>query len=157
MSEPSLADLRDLHLPPAPLLAGVAGWQMAVMLLLLLLVLSATLWWWRRWVRRRSQRAALRELAILAHAHSRTADTNRLVRGMSGLLRRYAITRFGGAGVEGLIGPAWLQFLDDHGGSGAFCQGAGAVLATRPYQAGGACDEAALLALVRRWLLANPP
>lgn len=157
MTEPSLADLRDLHLPPAPILVGVAGWQVVVALSLLLLVLAATLWWGRRWLRRRSQRAALRALAELAREHGRAADTTRLVRGLSGLLRRYAMARFGDAGVEGLTGPAWLQFLDRHGGGGAFCQGVGSVLETRPYQASGACDEAALLALVRRWLQVNPP
>jgi hypothetical protein len=157
MTEPSLADLRDLHLPPTPTLAGVADWQIVAVLLLLLLLLAATLWWGRRWLRRRSQRAALRELAGLARAHGRAADPTRLIRGLSGLLRRYAMVRFADVGVAGLSGPAWLQFLDAHGGDGAFVQGVGAVFESRPYQASGAYDEAALLALVRRWLQANPP
>ena len=157
MTEPTLADLRDLHLPPVPVLAGVAAWQIAVVLLFLLLWLAVTLWWGRRWLRRRSQRVALRELAGLARDHRRAADSTRFIRGLSGLLRRYALVRFADVGVAGLSGPAWLQFLDAHGGDGAFVLGVGAVLETRPYQASGAYDEAALLALVQRWLQANPP
>ena len=153
MTAPSMADLRDLHLPPAPVLVLTQGWLIAAALGLLLMAV----WWVWRWVRRRSQREALRELASLARAHARDADSTRLARGLSGLLRRYAITRFADAGIEGLTGPAWLQFLDAHGGAGAFGQGVGAVLETRPYQASGAYDEAALLALVRRWLKVNPP
>jgi hypothetical protein len=157
MTEPSLADLRDVHLPPAPMLTGVAAWQLAAVCLLLLLLLAVTLWWGRRWLRRRSQRSALRELAGLARAHRRAADPTRLICGLSGLLRRYAMVRFDDVGVAGLSGPAWLQFLDVHGGEGEFTRGVGAVLETRPYQSSGAYDEAALLALVRRWLQANPP
>ena len=153
MTAPSMADLRDLHLPPAPVLVLTQGWLIAAALGLLLMAV----WWVWRWVRRRSQREALRELASLARAHARDADSTRLARGLSGLLRRYAITRFADAGIEGLTGPAWLRFLDAHGGAGAFGQGVGAVLETRPYQASGAYDEAALLALVRRWLKVNPP
>jgi hypothetical protein len=157
VSEPSLADLRDVHLPPAPMLAGVAPWQLVLTLLLLLVLLLVTLGWGRRWLRRRSQRAALRELAGLARAHRHAADPTRLIRGLSGLLRAYALARFSDAGVAGLTGPAWLQFLDAHGGEGEFTRGVGVVLETRPYQASGAYDEKALLALVRRWLQANPP
>jgi hypothetical protein len=137
--------------------AGVAAWQIAAVLLLLLFLLTVTFWWGRRWRRRRSQRAALRELADLARAHGRAADSTRLIRGLSSLLRRYAMARFADLGVAGLSGPVWLQFLDAHGGEGEFTRGVGAVLETRPYQASGDYDEVALLALVRRWLQANPP
>ncbi len=152
MTAPSLDALRDIHLPPAPLLASVDGWIVAAVLALLV----ATVWYARRWRRRRTQRAALRALARLAAAHARDADATTLARGLSQLVRRYAMMRFPQAGIEGLTGSAWLRFLDEHGGGGAFCDGVGAALETRPYQACGALDAAALSALVRRWLTANP-
>ena len=155
MTAPSLDALRDIHLPPAPVLASLLPpwWWGAPALALLV----CALWWARRWRRRRPLRSALRELARLASAHAREADTTRLARGLSRLLRHYAVARFAHTGVAGLSGAAWLDFLDAHGGNGAFRHGVGAAMDTRPYQSGGAFDEAALLALVRRWLQANPP
>lgn len=155
MTPASLDALRDIHLPPAPLLValGSSGWLAAAALLLL----AGAIWWGRRWRRRRPLRAALRELARLAGAHARAADPTRLAGGLSRLLRRYAVVRFAPAPIAGLSGRAWLDFLDAHGGAGDFAQGVGAVLETRPYQSRGAFDEAALMALVRRWLQANPP
>lgn len=156
MTAPSLDELRDIHLPPAPELATLQPfWWQAVAGLALL---AATLWLARRFVRQRPLRAALRELAGLEAAHACDADATQLARGLSRLLRRYAIARFSQAGVEGLTDSAWLAFLDAHGGGeGAFSHGVGAILAARPYQRCGAFDEAALLALVRRWLKANGP
>lgn len=160
MTAPSLEALRDIHLPPAPLLASVDGWLAACILLALLALFAAAIaavfWYLRRFLLRRTLRAALRELARLAGAHARNADTTTLARGLARLVRRYAMTRFPQAGIEGLTGTAWLRFLDSHGGAGAFCHGVGAALDARPYQPGGALDQAALIALVRRWLKANP-
>lgn len=155
MTAPSLDALRDIHLPPPPLLATVLPqWWLAVAALALL---AAACWYLRRFTRRRCLRAALRELRCLAAAHARDGDATRLASGLSGVLRRYAMTRFPQTGIAGLTGPQWLRFLDAHGGGGAFCGGPGAVIDTRPYQPSGAFDGEALIALVRRWLRANPP
>lgn len=155
MTALSLDALRDIHLPPVPVLATVLPlWWLAAAALLLL---AAVFWWLRRFARRRPLRAALRELARLAAEHARDADTTRLARGVSRLLRGYAMTRFVQAASAGLTGIAWLEFLDAHGGDGAFCHGVGVTLEARPYQSCGAFDEAALMALVRHWLRANPP
>lgn len=155
MTAATLDALRDIHLPPTPVLAlAVPPWWLAAAVLVLL---AAVFWLVRRFVRRRSLRIALRELAGLAADHAREPDATRLARGLSRLLRRYAMVRFAQPGIEGLSGSAWLRFLDAQGGKGAFCHGIGATLETRPYQSCGAFDEAALIALVRRWLNANPP
>lgn len=152
MTAASLDALRDIHLPPAPALSWLPEWGIAA------LVLLAALGFWtvHRLLRRRALRVALRELAQLAAAHARDGDGTLLARGLSRLLRRHAVACFPQAGVEGLSGAAWLQFLDAHGGAGAFCVGAGAVLASRPYQSHGDIDAAALIGLVRQWLEANP-
>ena len=155
MTAASLESLRDIHLPPVPVLATVLSpWWLTAVALALLAVAG---WWLRRWLRRRPLRAALRKLAGLASAHARVADATRLASGISRLLRHYAVARFAQAGIESLTGHDWLDFLDAHGGDGAFCHGVGAAMEARPYQPGGAFDEAALMALVRRWLKANPP
>ncbi|MEO5659461.1 MAG: DUF4381 domain-containing protein [Polaromonas sp.] len=155
MTAPSLDALRDIHLPPVPVLVtALSRWWLAAAALALV---AALVWYLRRWLRRRPLRSALHELTDLATGHARDADTTRLASGLSMLVRRYAMARFAQAGMAGVTGSVWLAFLDAHGGEGSFANGIGAALESRPYQASGAFDEAALIALVRRWLKANPP
>lgn len=150
MTPASLDALRDIHAPAPPTLALLA-WSVALATLVVLML--PTLLWYAR---RRRLRAALRALAALAASHARDGDGTRLAGGLSRLLRRYAMVRFPDAGLAALTGPAWLQFLDAHGGQGGFCGPAGVALECRPYQREGEFDALALLALVRRWLKANP-
>lgn len=145
----ALDSLRDIHAPPPPALA-TAEWGLA------LAALAPLAWLWVVRRRRRGLRAALAELAALDAVHARDGDGGRLAGGISRLLRRYAMARFPGAGVAALTGPPWLEFLDAHGGRGGFCGGPGAALEARPYRRDGEFDAPALLALARRWLLANP-
>lgn len=152
MTAVSIDALRDIHLPPEPALSWLP--ESGIVLGALLLAIAL----WHVWRRRstRASRAALRTLSALADAHARDGDATAFARGLSRLLRQHAIHCFPRSGVERLTGKAWLQFLDAHGGAGAFCDGAGALLDARPYQAAGEIDGAALVMLARRWLEANP-
>lgn len=152
MMDVSIDVLRDIHLPPEPTLSWLPESGIAMGVLLLAFAL------WHAWRRRgtRASRAALRTLAALAEAHACDADATAFMRGLSRLLRQHAIHCFPRAGVESMTGTTWLQFLDAHGGAGAFCHGAGALLDERPYQAAGEIDAAALVTLAKRWLEANP-
>lgn len=155
MTTLSLDLLRDIHLPPEPILVVLlSSWSVAIVLTALLV---ATVWVVRRRLRQKPLRHAMRELKHLSITHARDGDDTALARGLSQLLRRYAAQRFGQAGVAGLAGRAWLEFLDAHGGSGGFCNGVGAILETRPYQTAGDFDTAALIALVGHWLQENRP
>lgn len=151
MTVDSLDALRDVHLPPAPDWWSTPEWLFAAAVLVLL----AVLWIAYRRTRQRALRAALLELTVIEYGYKRHNNAARLAGGLSQLVRRYALVRYPQAGIEGLTGTAWLEFLDAHGGNGAFCCGVGAVLAELPYQAGGDIDAEALIALVRRWLKAN--
>lgn len=163
MTPPALDQLRDIHLPPPPALAALlpaefaAEWVAATIAILMLLGGFAATRWLAGFRRRRPLRRALGELSRLADAHRRDGDTTRLVRGLSALLRHYAMSRFPARAVAGLAGDDWLRFLDSRGGEGAFTDGIGTVLASRPYRPDGAIDDKALVALVGRWLRANPP
>lgn len=150
MNPASLDALRDIHTPVPPTLALVVWYAAGAILMLSVLLTLLRRARWRR------QRAALRELAALAASHARDGDGTRLAVGLSRLLREYAMRRFPDAGLAALTGPAWLEFLDAHGGQGEFSGPAGAILECRPYQREGEFDACALLALVRRWLQANP-
>lgn len=149
---PSLDALRDIHLPPAPALLPPAEW----LFIIVMLAMAAAAWYGVRFLRRRRLRTALRALERITASHSRDADTAALARGLSRLLRGYAMTCFPEEAVAGLTGRAWLQFLDTHGGNGDFCNGVGATLETLPYEARGVVDTGALVGVVRRWLKANP-
>lgn len=158
MNPPSLAQLRDIHLPPPPPLASMLAdprvWGIGVGVLLLVVMAC---WWLRRYWYRRRLRTALGQVSRLARSHARDGDTRRLTAGLSQLLRQYAGACFPDRGMAGLSGTAWLEMLDAApGGQGDFCHGVGSALEWRPYRAQGSVDEAALIALVRRWLKANP-
>ncbi len=157
-----LAALRDIRLPPEPgLWPPAPGWWL-VAGLLLALAAAAML---RRRSRRQPLRSALRELDALAAAHALEGDPVRLARGVSRLLRRYALERFDDPRIGGLTRRDWLAFLDRNGGGGAFGDGPGRLLETLPYRperkVGGPSpsntDPAELVALARRWLEANAP
>jgi len=151
-----LAALRPLHAPPP-----VSWWPPApgwwLLLVFLVSVMGLLIWWWRR---NAPKRAALRELSKLARAEpdplQRAAAVNRL-------LKRYALVCWPQHEIAALTGPAWLRFLDAHGGRGAFTGGGGRILATRPYASPNSVDASTLtqsdllFRLARRWIKANRP
>jgi hypothetical protein len=153
MASSSLASLRDIHLPPQPLLLSVLD---GVLVAAVVAALVAIFWWSHRYLFRRRLRLALGELAALEEAYRDDSDTTRLARGVSQLLRRYAIALAPHSGVEAVTGTQWLSLLDSYGGNGAFTHGVGAALEARPYQPSGEMDVVGLLTLARRWLKANP-
>ena len=151
----SLDSLRDIHLPPESMLVVLLSpWSIAVIVIVLLLVIFLVV---RRRLRQKPLRAVMRELKHLSITHGHDGDGTALARGLSQLLRRYAAQRFGQAGIAGLTGRDWLDFLDANGGGCSFCNGVGAILETRPYQSAGDFDAAALIALVGYWLQENRP
>jgi len=105
----ALTELRDIHLPdavaawpPAP------GWWIAAGIAAV--VATAAIWFVR--ARRRSlRRAAIAELARLDATYRSTSDLPELARGLSALLRRTALARFGRRAVAGLHGSSWIDFL----------------------------------------------
>jgi len=150
--KPDLSQLRDIHLPgPVSWWPPAPGWW--ALAALLLLALGAGLWWWRRRQRLRWRRSALGQLARL-----RGVNDAVLVRELSVLLRRVAVSRYPQSEVAALSGAPWLAFLDRAlGGTDTpFQTGAGRVLATGPYAARVQVDETALLALCERWIKQLP-
>ena len=150
-----LAGLRGYHLPdavgwwpPAP------GWWL---LLGLSLVLGGLFVWWgmRRRRREAAARQAERELARLRAALDGQGDPAAFVRGLSRLLRRYALARFPGLGAAALTGDDWLAFLDTHGGGGRFRHGPGRQLADAPYRPTVTAPVGELAELVQAWIRHN--
>ena len=137
MTDP-LAELRGYH-PPDPVSwwPPAPGWWLLALLIVGLLI-WVTVWalgaWRRRRLARAAPRAALDELAALRAAHARDGDATAFARGLSRLLRRFALARYPRRAVAGLSGEDWLAFLDAHGGGGRFQAGPGRELLTAPYR-----------------------
>lgn len=140
--------LQDVQLPaPVPWWPPAPGWW----LLLLLPMLFA-------FVAFRRQHLSLRrwaegELERLLRDHRRGGDAAALMAGISILLRRVALSRWGRVEVAALHGDAWLLFLDRTGQTAAFTRGAGRALAVEPYRPAPAGDDIGdVVRIVRRWL-----
>lgn len=145
--KPDLGRLRDIHLPPA-----VSWWPPApgwwVLAALLVAALGFGYLWYRHRRRTGWRRNALAELNLL-----RNSQGGELVRQLSTLLRRVAISRFPRDEVAALTGARWLAFLDRTLGDGTpFQSGVGAVLGSGPYARNVSIEATALLALCRRWI-----
>jgi hypothetical protein len=149
--KPDLSQLHDIHLPaavswwpPAP------GWWGVSALVLIAAGLVFVLY-----VRRRRNRWRAKALAELARL--RDANPEPLLRDLSVLLRRVAISRYPRHDVAALTGEAWLAFLDRTlGDAKAFQSGAGRVLLSGPYAGSAEVDTASLLALCERWIKRLP-
>ncbi len=151
-----LAELRDIHLPPAPHWWPPApGWWLLAVILLLILILLSRLGYkyYRRWRRKRS---ILNRLTQLQTDFEQNKEATHVLSELSILLRRVALVRFPGQASAGLKGREWLAFLDETGGNGRFVQGPGQILVTGPYTPYTELDQPdALWKLVRDWLRQN--
>ncbi len=147
-----LAELRDYHLPePVSWWPPAPGWWILA-LLLTALTLALALWLARRHRRRAALRLARAELQGLADAWQGDGDALAYVRGLSRLLRRFALVRFERRRVAGLAGEDWLAFLDAHGGEGRFQSDTGRLLIEAAYRPLNGLPVAELASLVADWI-----
>lgn len=144
-----LAALRDIHLPTEPSWWPPApGWWMLGLLLIAIstFVLRVIL---NRWKRRLPSRVLVTRLQQLNSGENPLDNYSALIE-ISGLIRRYVVTRYGRARTAGLTGQRWLQFLDRISDSNDFTQGPGKCLADGPYQGQSNFEMDALIASIER-------
>ncbi len=150
-----LADLRGWHLPePVSWWPPAVGWWVLGLLGILLTAILIR-WLLVRYRARAAARAAQRELRDLQAAFETDRDAGAFGRGISRLLRRFALARFPRRQIAGLAGADWLAFLDTHGGDGRFRDGPGRILVEAPYRPVDAIPAEELVALVREWIALN--
>jgi hypothetical protein len=150
-----LADLRGYHLPdPVSWWPPAPGWWLLA-LLMLVLVAAVIHWLARRYRLGAATRAARAEVAALRAAYGRDGDATAFARGLSRLLRRFALARFPRREVAGLTGEDWLAFLDARGGEGRFRGGAGRALAEAPYRPAADLPADPLADLALDWIRRN--
>lgn len=143
--------LRDIHAaappswwPPAP------GWWLLTAIVVVMLGFAAR-FAWRRHRQRRVRRRLLTEFDEAVA--STIADPPRLATTLSTFLRRSQLRRAPHAAT--LTGGDWLEHLDRAAGGDEFSNGVGRALVDAPYRRDADFDAAALVALVRRTLLAT--
>ena len=143
--------LRDIRPPAEPAFWPPApGWWVLLALLAASLVAAGARAWRAHRVRARRRRilAALDGISHQVQGPALAAE-------VSALLKRVALARFPRGEVAPLTGPAWLAFLDRHGGAGRFTAGPGRVLAEGPYARALDLDPQALLDLAGDWVRKN--
>lgn len=122
--------LRDIHLPdPVGLWPPAPGWWMLLALALAGLAFAAY-----RYVRTRHQRAALKVLRRIGERLAAGAEPAACLAGVSAVMRRFAMSAATNpALVAGLVGSAWLSYLDSRWDRSAFSEGVGRALTVAPY------------------------
>ncbi len=152
--EPELLNqLRDIHLPDAPLWWPPApGWWVLATLALGLPAWGAARLWrrWRRFSPARTARQLHRRLTVELHAES-IAPAAWLHR-TNEVLKRLAVHGLGHREMIPAWGDDWLRYLDGRYGEPAFSKGAGRSLGQARFRRDAAVDVQALDGLVSRLL-----
>lgn len=155
--DPAQLGLRDIHLPDAiswwPLAVG--WWIAAAAVVVIALVFIVR--YVRLWRHRSAQRALRRTIAAIESG----ADPSQCALAASTILRRFAMTMAAdGKEIAGLVGNAWLAYLDSRWDRGEFTGKSGQLLLSSPYQPprGPAPEESqALCELCIDWVKAQSP
>jgi hypothetical protein len=149
---PQELPINDIHLPEA-----IGWWPLApgwwVVVCLLLAVMVFLFWRWRKQqhsAREGMLEMALRELERLPRQYGK--DSKTLLRELSVLLRRVAISRYGRQQVSGLTGMQWVEFLDKQAGKKLFQGRFEAALTELPYRPETQAETAALMQAIREWI-----
>lgn len=154
--------LRDIHLPgPIGWWPLAPGWWLLVTVLLAGLAAYAVHFYLAR-----HRRVAVRALERVRAALEQGAEPVACLQNVSTVLRRFAMTtvapqRAGGGApdVPGLIGNAWLEYLDSRWSRGGFLTASGRRLLAAPYARPNSIERTTALeltALCLEWLAAQP-
>ena len=154
--ENPLANLKDIHLPPAVSWWPPApGWWILAVFFVLLTVLCA--WWFRRrYERSRPRIEALRILKDLQVQHDKSPVELTTLRTLSQLLRRTALSFYQQEEVASLQGEEWLKFLDKNGKTTEFTKGVGKIFGENLFQQKPDFEIEALFPLVSKWVKECP-
>jgi Domain of unknown function (DUF4381) len=144
--------LRDIHLPgPVGLWPPAPGWWILLALVLAGLVVATY-----HYVRTRHRRATLAILRRISARLAAGAEPAACLAGVSSVMRRFAMSAATNpALVAGLVGSAWLSYLDSRWDRHAFSEGVGRALTVAPYlpaHAASADEAAELTALCIDWV-----
>jgi hypothetical protein len=140
--------LRDIHLPdPVAWLPPAPGWWLLAFAAFALP--PSLIWLWRLARRTTAKKLALRELERIAGAEW---DANRKLQELAILLRRVCLGLYPREETAGLVGEAWLEFLDRSSNGDGFSRGVGRLLIDGPYRRRVEADLNSVFDLCRDWI-----
>lgn len=143
--------LKDIHLPEV-----ITWWPLAIgWWLLIVVVLAALVGSYRLYKRLTRQTATKQAKAVLLTIRQGASDDVLFtVKALSACLRRVAISVDSRQQTAGLVGDAWLSYLDESMQDAPFKTGIGRLLVDVPYQQLIAedVDLNALISLCDMWL-----
>lgn len=146
--------LRDIHLP-----AAVSAWPPAIgwwiLAALMIAILIAAVLFYKHHKNKTPKPAykkiALKELFALQKQYQGQPNSIELLRSISALLRRIALSYLPRETVAGLTGEEWIKQLNALSNS-TFNKELGQLLANAPYRAEAIYDDAALLQQCEQWI-----
>lgn len=151
--------LRDIRLPdPVAWWPPAPGWWLLLIAALLALGYAG----WRHY-RLRRHRAALKAISRIAAELDAGGEPVACLQDLSAVLRRFVMTVAAPADartVPGLVGPSWLDYLDERFEGGMFRHGAGRMLLDAPYAPERSIGREQALELTRlcsEWIRAQRP
>ncbi len=153
MPDPSQLPLRDIHLPEAVSCWPLApGWWIIIGLVILIIAVTIVLYRRRkRYLSSPAYQSGL-ELEKLKQAYAINSDDLQLIRTLSSLIRRVAISVYPRIDAASLSGERWLAFLDQVMPDQPFSKGPGQVLASGPYQTDVNIDANRMIELTKAWI-----
>jgi hypothetical protein len=145
--------LKDLQLPePSHFWPPALGWWVLAVALIILVFLAFR--WWQRNQRLACLALAKKQLQAIKRIHKEQPIES--IQAVSILLKRVAITVSPTQHVAGLIGLAWLVYLDKSLTGKPFSEGVGKCLVVAPYcETPDVSQLTELINLTERWLSAQ--
>lgn len=134
MNDP-LAKLRDIHMPsPVSIWPLAPGWYLLIVIILF--TIAVILWQYhKRKQQYRFEAQILSELdSYLLQSPPNWAEINLL-------LKRAAFLYYPREKIAGLMGEAWLAWLDEQSQSKSYSEGTGRLLLSGPYQVNVLCPD----------------
>ena len=123
--------LNDIHLPEA-----VSWWPLAIGWWVLMVVVVVTLvggyWLYKRLTRKTATKQA--KAILLTIRQNASNDVLQTIKELSACLRRVSISVDSREKTAGLVGDAWLSYLDESMEGAPFKKGIGRLLVDAPYQ-----------------------
>jgi len=151
--ENPLNNLKDIQLPPeVSIWPPAPGWWILLMVIFLLFV------FFFKWIKKIIERQKPKTEAILLlnnlqNHQNNSEDALLILRELSKLLRRVALTFCPEENIASLHGVAWLEFLDRTGKTTEFTRGEGHVFGVELFQQNPEIKIDVLFPLVKKWII----
>ncbi|MHB1948290.1 MAG: DUF4381 domain-containing protein [Gammaproteobacteria bacterium] len=149
---PSLQQLKDIHLPKAVSMWPTAPGWIGLYIMMVGLIGYGIFYWYKRRKHRYTIKYALRQLNQLQTLTLHNPDNINIAAEISTLIRRTALYYFQRDAIAGLTGQEWLHFLNTSGNTTQFTTEAGQLLIAAPYRQDHHANLTPLFTLTQHWL-----